>query len=59
VNSEAPTTQNLAIVNELAKLIKLNGEGKETSVSTLRSACGTNGLSFYLSWDSNGQLKIE
>lgn len=56
---DVPGADDVPIVRELAKLIKLNGESGPTTLAKFNSGTHCHRLSLYMSWDNNGELKIE
>lgn len=56
---DVPGADDVPIVRELAKLIKLNGGNGPTTLAKFSSGTDRHRLSSYMSWDTNGELKIE
>ena len=56
LESDAP--EDVPIVAELAKLIKLSGKNGPTTVAKFQSDMDRQQLSVYMSWNANGELEI-
>jgi len=59
VPCELDTSENVPIISELAKLIKLTGRRGPTTVAKFKSDVDRQQLSAYMSWDANGELEIK
>jgi hypothetical protein len=59
VTTELPDSENVPIVRELEKLIKLNGGSGPTTLAKFNASTERHGLSLFMSWDANGELRIE
>lgn len=59
MTTDVPGADDVPIIRELAKLIKLNGESGPTTLAKFNSGTNCHRLSLYMSWDNNGELKIE
>lgn len=59
MTTELPDSENVPIVRELEKLIKLNGGSGPTTLAKFKTDTERHRLSLFMSWDANGELRIE